>query len=102
MVADDLTKKTSGQRIRDMAVSSMLDMVEDNPTEDPTTEEVDEAAREIPLLREEDEHRRNADTVMIQISDDSSVASEAPQPRRFARMNRGGKEPGRIRRQAMK
>ena len=57
MVADDLTEKTSGQRI--MAVSSLLDMVEDNPAEDLTVEEVDEAARDIPLLRDEDEHPTN-------------------------------------------
>ena len=102
MVADDSTKKTSGQRIRDMATSNVLEMVEDNPTEDPTVEEVDEAARDIPLLREEDENPRNADTVVIQISDDSSVASEVPEPRQFARMSTGGKEPGRFRREAKK
>ncbi len=62
MLADDLTKKTTAQRVRDMGVSSTLDMVEDNPMEDPTAEKVDEAARDIPLLREEDEHPKNVDT----------------------------------------
>ena len=76
--------------------------MEDNPAEDPTVEEVDEAARDVSLLRDEDEHPKHADTVIIQISDDSSVASEVPKPRRIARMSTGGEEPGRVRRQAMK
>ncbi len=94
MVADDLTKITSGPRIREFATLAQLEMVEDNDVESPTHDEVKQAAEDIPLLRDEDENPKNSEMIIVNISDDSSVASIAPPPRRFARMSTCGKEPG--------
>ena len=69
-------------------------MVEDNDIETPTHDEVKQAAKDIPLLRGEDKNPKNSDTIIVNISDDSSWASMAPPPRRVARMSTGGKEPG--------